>query len=112
MRVTRLITFVVCAAGATVASTGIFAQGQTGGTGTATTPTQGGRAQGAAPAPVDVPWNEKLPAGTAAHAERALKESPRHGEWVDIKLADGTKLNSFVVYPEREGQGRRRARDS
>jgi carboxymethylenebutenolidase len=64
-------------------------------------PVQGGRAQGAAPAPVDVPWNEKLPAGTAAHAERTLKESPRHGEWVDIKLPDGTALNSFVVYPQR-----------
>src|SRR6185436_9325893 len=32
---------------------------------------------------------------------RALKESPRHGEWVDIKLADGTALKSWVVYPER-----------
>ena len=52
-------------------------------------------------APFDVPWNDKLPAGTAAHAERALKESPRHGEWVDIKLPDGTALNSFVVYPQR-----------
>ena len=52
-------------------------------------------------ATVEVPWNDKLPAGTAAHAERALKESPRHGEWVDIKLPDGTALNSFVVYPQR-----------
>jgi carboxymethylenebutenolidase len=30
-----------------------------------------------------------------------LKESPRHGEWVDIKLADGTALKSWVTYPER-----------
>jgi carboxymethylenebutenolidase len=30
-----------------------------------------------------------------------LKESPRHGEWVDIKMADGTALKSWVVYPER-----------
>jgi len=51
--------------------------------------------------PIDVPWNDAIPAGTADHAARALKESPRHGEWVDIKLADGTALKSWVVYPER-----------
>jgi hypothetical protein len=51
--------------------------------------------------PVDVPWNDAIPAGTAEHAARALKESPRHGEWVDIKMADGTALKSWVVYPER-----------
>src|SRR4030095_10160198 len=50
--------------------------------------------------PIDVPWTDALPAGTADHAARALKESPRHGEWVDIKMADGTNLNSWVVYPE------------
>ena len=59
----------------------------------------GGR-QGGAP-PIDVPWNDAIPAGTPDHAARALKESPRHGEWVDIKLADGSVLNSWVVYPER-----------
>ena len=59
----------------------------------------GGR-QGGAP-PIDVPWNDTIPAGTADHAARALKESPRHGEWVDIKLPDGSLLNSWVVYPER-----------
>jgi carboxymethylenebutenolidase len=59
----------------------------------------GGR-QGGVP-PIDVPWNDAIPAGTADHAARALKESSRHGEWVDIKLADGTLLNSWVVYPER-----------
>jgi carboxymethylenebutenolidase len=62
-------------------------------------PGAGGR-QGGAP-PVDVPWNDAIPAGTADHAARALKESSRHGEWVDIKLPDGTLLNSWVVYPER-----------
>jgi carboxymethylenebutenolidase len=48
-----------------------------------------------------VPWNDSIPPGTAEHAARALKESSRHGEWVDIMLKDGTKLNSWVVYPER-----------
>jgi carboxymethylenebutenolidase len=51
--------------------------------------------------PIDVPWNDGIPAGTADHAARALKESTRHGEWVKIKLADGSDLNSWVVYPER-----------
>ena len=66
------------------------------------TPPAGGR-QGGAPAvpPIDVPWNDAIPAGTAPHATRALAESPRHGEWVSIKLADGSALNSWVVYPER-----------
>jgi Dienelactone hydrolase and related enzymes len=51
--------------------------------------------------PIEVPWNDAIPAGTAEHAARALKESPRHGEWVDVKMADGTALKSWVVYPER-----------
>jgi carboxymethylenebutenolidase len=60
----------------------------------------GARGGGQAPA-IDVPWNDAIPPGTADHATRALKESPRHGEWVDIKMADGTALKSWVVYPER-----------
>lgn len=58
----------------------------------------GGRAQ---TPPIDVPWNDAIPPGIADHATRALKESPRHGEWTDIKMADGTVLKSWVVYPER-----------
>lgn len=54
------------------------------------------------PAPVEVPWNDAIPPGTADHAARALKESSRHQEWVDIKLPDGGVLKSFVVYPERK----------
>jgi carboxymethylenebutenolidase len=50
---------------------------------------------------IDVPWNPAIPAGTAEHATRKLKESPRHGEWVDIKLKNGAALKSWVVYPER-----------
>lgn len=30
-----------------------------------------------------------------------LNNSPRHGEWVDIKMGDGT-IKAFVVYPERK----------
>ncbi len=61
----------------------------------------GGGQRGPQVPPIEVPWNDAIPAGTAEHAARALKESPRHGEWVDIKLADGTALKSWVVYPER-----------
>ena len=59
-------------------------------------------AQGGKPA--DVPWDDTLPPGTPAHVERALADSPRHGEWVDIALADGTKLNTWVVFPERNSK--------
>ena len=48
-----------------------------------------------------MPWNDALPPGTADHAARALKESSRHGEWADVKLADGGVLKSWVVFPER-----------
>jgi len=53
------------------------------------------------PEPVDVPWDDALPPGTAAHVERALAETSRHGEFVDVALPDGGKLNCWVVYPER-----------
>jgi len=53
------------------------------------------------PPPVTVAWNDVIPPGTPDHVTRALKETSRHGEWVDIKLSDGTALKSFVVYPER-----------
>ena len=50
---------------------------------------------------IEVPWNDSIPPGIADHAARALKESSRHGEWADVKLADGGILKSWVVYPER-----------
>lgn len=60
-----------------------------------------GRGQGPQVPPIEVPWNDAIPAGTVDHAARAIKESPRHGEWADIKMADGTVLKAWVVYPER-----------
>lgn len=69
------------------------------------TPAAGAPGMGQAnQAPIDVPWNDALPAGTPEHAARALKESPRKGEWADIKLADGTALKSWVVYPQSPGK--------
>jgi len=60
-------------------------------------PGRGGQSQ---VPPIDVPWNDAIPAGTAEHAARALKESPRKAEWVNIKMADGTNLKSWVVLPD------------
>jgi carboxymethylenebutenolidase len=47
------------------------------------------------------PMNESLPPD-AEHAVEALAKSPRHQEWVDVKLPDGQKIVTFVVYPERK----------
>jgi carboxymethylenebutenolidase len=52
-------------------------------------------------APAAKPDNPAIPPDNAASAER-LKNSPRHGEWVDIKMPSGGALKSFVVYPERK----------
>ncbi len=38
----------------------------------------------------------------ADQAKAALAKSPRHGEWVDVKLPDGGKLVTWVVYPEKK----------
>jgi carboxymethylenebutenolidase len=46
--------------------------------------------------------DENLPPGEA-QAKAALEKSPRHGEYVDIKLpSGGTPIRSYVVYPERK----------
>jgi carboxymethylenebutenolidase len=56
--------------------------------------------QAAAPAPA--PRDENLPPGEQ-QAKAALEKSPRHGEWVDIKLpSGGTPIRAWVVYPERK----------
>jgi carboxymethylenebutenolidase len=52
-------------------------------------------------APAARPDNPAIPPADAASADR-LKSSPRHGEWVDIKMPSGPALKSFVVYPERK----------
>lgn len=58
------------------------------------------QAQAAAPTPA--PRDENLPPGEG-QAKAALEKSPRHGEWVDIKLpSGGTPIRTWVVYPERK----------
>jgi carboxymethylenebutenolidase len=48
-----------------------------------------------------VPPTEPIPPD-ADQAKAALAKSPRHGEWVDLKLPDGGKLATWAVYPERK----------
>lgn len=46
-----------------------------------------------------------VPAPSAEAATAALKDSPRHGEWVDITMpGTDVKLRSWVVYPESKGK--------
>lgn len=58
----------------------------------------------AAPAPptgTSAPRDERLPAGEA-QAKAALDQSPRHGEYVDVKLpGGGPAIRTWIVYPER-----------
>ncbi len=57
-----------------------------------------------APEPTPVPRTDRLPASDP-NAEAALKSSPRHGEYVEIKLPPGSAastMTSWVVYPERK----------
>lgn len=68
----------------------------------------------AAPAAPTPPVAPKAPAAPAsardeslppseAQAKAALEKSPRHGEYVDIKLpAGGTPVRTWIVYPERK----------
>lgn len=45
---------------------------------------------------------QHLPPADAEGAAKALTDSPRHGEWIDIPLAEmDLKIKTWVVYPER-----------
>src|SRR5262249_25737318 len=52
----------------------------------------------AAPA---APRDPNLPAGEA-DAKAQLEKSPRHGELVDVKMASGAPVKTWIVYPERK----------
>lgn len=58
-------------------------------------------AEAAAPT---VPAGDPLPPSEQGALER-LEKSPRHGEYVDVKLAAGdTPIRTWVVYPERKSK--------
>lgn len=61
--------------------------------------------QAAAPAQQPVKIPEKMKDSIPPAAEfvaTALDKSPRHHEWVDIKIGSGGTVRSFVVYPEKK----------
>jgi carboxymethylenebutenolidase len=58
-------------------------------------------AAAASPAPAAVPRDEALPASEDA-AKAALEKSPRHGEYVDVKVGSGDSVRTWIVYPERK----------
>lgn len=45
----------------------------------------------------------RLPADETT-AKQALDTTPRHGELVDVTLADGTAMRTWISYPERSGK--------
>jgi carboxymethylenebutenolidase len=71
------------------------------------TPAQAAAAPQAAPAPkpaaAAAPARDPNLPPSEQQAKAALEKSPRHGEYVDIKLpSGGTPIRSYVVYPERK----------
>lgn len=76
------------------------------GAGTAATPAAGTAAPAAGTPATPAAGTPAAPAAAsglpadAEHVVEALKASPRHGEWVDVKLPDGGKLATWAVYPE------------
>ncbi len=57
----------------------------------------------AATLPAPAAHDPNLPP-TEETAKAQLDKSPRHGEYVDIALPGGGKLNAWVVYPERKNK--------
>ena len=65
-----------------------------------------------APAPASAAMATAAPAAASARdeslppsesqAKAALDKSPRHGEFVDIKMPSGPPVHAWVVYPERK----------
>lgn len=53
--------------------------------------------------PATPPKNDHLPPSDV-YALDALKNSPRHGEMIDIKMPDGQILKSWIVYPMASGK--------
>lgn len=71
------------------------------------TPAQAATAPQAAPAPkptaAAAPARDPNLPPSEQQAKAALEKSPRHGEYVDIKLpSGGAPIRSYVVYPERK----------
>ncbi|HET9210690.1 MAG TPA: dienelactone hydrolase family protein [Thermoanaerobaculia bacterium] len=91
MSVLKMSTVLLVAALGNAAS--IFAQGAPAAPPPAPAP------KAAVPAPAR---DESLPP-SEAQAKAALEKSPRHGEYVDVKMpSGGTPIRTWIVYPERK----------
>jgi carboxymethylenebutenolidase len=65
-------------------------------------PAQGAPAAAASAAPAPpAPRDPSLPAGEEG-ARAAVESSPRHGEFVDVKMATGGPVRTWISYPERK----------
>src|SRR5471032_934877 len=53
--------------------------------------------------PFPPPKSDKVPPSDI-YAADALKNSPRHGEMIDIKMPDGQIVKSWIVYPAATGK--------
>jgi carboxymethylenebutenolidase len=90
----RLVTMALTA----VLATPVLAQQAAG---MAQTPARaGGAPQGPA---YTAPKNEAVPPADP-YVDDALKTSPRHGEWVDIKTASGATIKTWLEYPSATGK--------
>jgi hypothetical protein len=66
-------------------------------------PSPAAAAPAASAAPV-APRDESLPAAEET-AKAALEKSPRHGEYVDVKIpSGGAAVRTWIVHPERKGK--------
>ena len=69
----------------------------------ATDPPKAAAAPPAQAAAAPVPARDENLPPSEQQAKAALEKSPRHGEYVDIKLpSGGTPIRTWVVYPERK----------
>jgi hypothetical protein len=58
--------------------------------------------------PIPAPARDESLPPSEAQAKAALEKSPRHGEYVDIKLpSGGTPIRTWIVYPERKDKAAR-----
>lgn len=58
---------------------------------------------GAQAVPMPEKMNDDVPPA-AEFVEAALAASPRHGEWIDVKMGDGTPIRTWTVFPERSSR--------
>jgi carboxymethylenebutenolidase len=65
------------------------------------TSTSPGATPAAAPQVLADPRDPALPP-SEDQAKAELSNSPRHGEYVDVKVAGGSPIRTWVVYPERK----------